>query len=204
MPKREHIIKNAIELFAEKGFEGTSIRELAAKANVNVAMVNYYFGSKEKLFEAMIELKASYMKGIIEELVKDKTKSEIEKIDTIIENYVTRLLSNPNFHRVLHQEMLMQNRSELNERITGIFLQNTNNFKSIIEQGVRKKIFRKVDPELMLASIIGTINQVMLSKNMCNIFLQKGKDYDPYTDEKFRNRLLTHLKQMTHTYLLNN
>ena len=84
MPKKEHIIKNAIELFAEKGFEGTSIRELAAKANVNVAMVNYYFGSKEKLFETMVELKASYMKGIIEELVKDKTKTEIEKIDTII------------------------------------------------------------------------------------------------------------------------
>lgn len=204
MPKKEHIIKNAIELFAEKGFEGTSIRELAAKANVNVAMVNYYFGSKDKLFEAMVELKASYMKGILEELVKDKSKTELEKVDAIIESYVSRLLSNPKFHRVLHQELLMQNRKEMNERITNIFIQNTNNFKSIIEQGIRKKVFRKVDPELLLASLIGTINQVLLSQSMCNIFLQRGKDFDPYTDENFRKRLTTHLKQMIHTYLLNN
>ena len=46
--KKEHIINHAVELFAEKGFEGTSIRDLAARAEVNVAMVNYYFGSKEK------------------------------------------------------------------------------------------------------------------------------------------------------------
>jgi AcrR family transcriptional regulator len=46
MDKKTHIIETAIELFAEKGFEGTSIRDLATKADVNVAMINYYFGSK--------------------------------------------------------------------------------------------------------------------------------------------------------------
>jgi AcrR family transcriptional regulator len=46
--KKEHIMHVAMELFAEKGFEGTSIRDLAQKADVNIAMVNYYFGSKEK------------------------------------------------------------------------------------------------------------------------------------------------------------
>ncbi|MEP6684170.1 MAG: TetR family transcriptional regulator, partial [Parafilimonas sp.] len=52
--KKQHIIETTLHLFAEKGFEGTSIREIAEKASVNVAMVNYYFGSKEKLFEKII------------------------------------------------------------------------------------------------------------------------------------------------------
>ena len=57
--KREQIIETTLQLFAEKGFEGTSIRDIAEKASVNVAMVNYYFGSKEKLFEKIIEHKAA-------------------------------------------------------------------------------------------------------------------------------------------------
>jgi AcrR family transcriptional regulator len=108
--KKEHIINIAVELFSTKGFEGTSIRELAAKAGVNIAMVNYYFGSKEKLFEALIENKVAYMKGKLEELVANKSLSEIEKIDVIIESYVERLLSQPAYHRVIHQELFVNQR----------------------------------------------------------------------------------------------
>ena len=45
--KRERIIETALHLFAQKGFEGTSIRDIAEKATVNVAMVNYYFEPEE-------------------------------------------------------------------------------------------------------------------------------------------------------------
>ena len=48
--KKEHIINAAIELFEEKGFEGSSIRDLATRAEVNVAMVTLWFGSKDKPF----------------------------------------------------------------------------------------------------------------------------------------------------------
>jgi AcrR family transcriptional regulator len=36
------------ELIAKKGYEGTSVRDICSKANINVAMISYYFGSKEK------------------------------------------------------------------------------------------------------------------------------------------------------------
>ena len=55
MTKREQILEVAEELIAENGFSGTSVRALAAKAGINVAMISYYFGSKEKLFEALVE-----------------------------------------------------------------------------------------------------------------------------------------------------
>jgi AcrR family transcriptional regulator len=89
--KQEHIMNAAIELFAEKGFEGSSIRDLAARADVNVAMVNYYFGSKDKLFGAIVEYKAAFMRGKLDEIASDTKMTEIEKIDLIIENYVSKI-----------------------------------------------------------------------------------------------------------------
>ncbi len=201
--KKEHIINIAIELFAEKGFEGTSIRELAARADVNIAMVNYYFGSKDKLFEAMIEHKASYMRERLEEIVNDKSKSDIEKIDTVIETYVNRILSQHNYHRLIHQELMLQQREFVHNSIIELFSINLQIMKSIIVQGVENGVFKKVDPELTSASLTGTINQVMLSKSMCGMLLSQGSPLlNPYTDAAFRDRLITHLKQLMRSHLL--
>jgi len=200
--KKEHIISSAIELFAERGFEGTSIRDLAAKADVNIAMVNYYFGSKYKLFEAMVVQKASYMREKLEEIANDKSKSEIEKMDTVIEAYVNRILSQHQYHRIIHQELMLKQREEVHNSIISIFSKNTLIIKSIIEQGIKKKVFKKVDPELTFATILGTINHVMLSKGMCNLLINKDENFNPYTDESFKKRIITHLKQIIHSLLL--
>lgn len=200
--KKEHIINKAIELFAEKGFEGTSIRDLAARAEVNVAMVNYYFGSKEKLFEAMVQQKAAYLKGVLEELAKDSTLSEIEKLDRIIESYVNRMFTNRLFHRIIHQELMMNQRESLQDSIVTILSPNSSAIKTIIETGIKKGVFRKVDPPLLMASLFGTLNQVLLSKKMCNKFLDRDPGYIPYEDPKFTKRLIDHLKDLMHTHLL--
>jgi AcrR family transcriptional regulator len=200
--KKEHIMNAAIELFAEKGFEGTSIRDLASRADVNVAMVNYYFGSKDKLFEAIVEYKASFLRGKMDEIEADTKLSEIEKIDLIIENYVAKILSNPSFHRILHQELLMGDREAMHNNIVKVFMRNIKTLRNILELGVKKKVFKKIDPELTMATLIGTINQVMLSKAMCNLLMERDGSFDPYTDIAFRERLIKHLKQLIHSYLL--
>ena len=73
--KREHILVVAEGLFGEKGFDGTSVRDIAQVAGVNLAMISYYFGSKEKLLESLIEYRAGYAYGILEELNKDQSLS---------------------------------------------------------------------------------------------------------------------------------
>lgn len=47
---RDRLLDSAEELFCEHGFSGTSIRDIAASADCNIASVNYYFGGKEKLY----------------------------------------------------------------------------------------------------------------------------------------------------------
>jgi len=48
---RDRLLDSAEELFCEHGFSGTSIRDIAASADCNIASVNYYFGGKEKLYQ---------------------------------------------------------------------------------------------------------------------------------------------------------
>ena len=200
--KKEHIINIAIDLFAEKGYEGTSIRDLASKAEVNIAMINYYFGSKEKLFEAIVEFKSTYIRERLEEITNNDQTSDIEKVDAIIEHYVERFLTNHKYHRVIHQELLLLQREKIHSTIIQTFSKNTAFIKAIIENGMKNKSFRKVDPEFTIVTIIGTINQAMLSKSMCSIMLGKGEDYDLYTDETFKKRIIQHIKQLIHAHLL--
>jgi AcrR family transcriptional regulator len=204
--KKEHIINTAIELFAIKGFEGTSIREIAAAANVNLAMINYYFGSKEKLFESIIEYKATHSRGAMEEITLDASlTTQMQKIERIIESYVERLFLNRHFHRVMYQEMVMNYRSALQEAIiTKIIYPNSQIIKNVIQEGIDKGEFKEeVDAQLSTVTLVGSINQVLISKRFCNKMLNKEEeDYVPYEDEAFRTRVIKHLQSLMRNHLL--
>jgi len=197
--KKAHIMDHAIALFADRGVEGTSIRELATNANVNVAMINYYFGSKEKLVEAIIEDKVTYMKDKIEEMQTNEALTEIEKIDTVIKDYVTRKLEGATFNKFLYKELMDTKREDI---LIKAFSSNAKNVAAIIEKGIQKKVFKKVDPMLTVASMVGTISYVMMSKIFCNKLLQKPETNEPYTDEEFKRRLIEHITKMMHAHLL--
>ncbi len=202
--KRTHIIETAMDLFAGKGYEGTSIRDIAEKASVNLAMVNYYFGSKEKLFEKIVEYKSSVTRGLLDEILKNEQLSSIEKIYAIIDSYVEKLFTHRSFHRLIYQELILNLRDELQNSIVNNLAPNSTIIKRIIETGIKNGEFKKVDVELTLASLMGTINQVLLSKKFCNKIMNKDDDYVPYDDIKFRKRVRNHLRQLMDAHLLNN
>lgn len=201
--KRTHIIETAMDLFAGKGYEGTSIRDIAEKASVNLAMVSYYFGSKEKLFENIVEYKSSVTRGILDEILKNNKLSAIEKIYAIIDSYVEKLFTHRSFHRLIYQELILNQREELQNSIVNNLAPNSVIIKRIIETGIKNGEFKKVDVELTLASLMGTVNQVLLSRKFCNKIMNKDDDYVPYDDIKFRKRVRNHLKQLMDAHLLN-
>ena len=60
--KQIRILQVAEKLFAENGFDGTSSRYIEQIADINLAMVSYYFGSKEKLLESLIYYRTQDLK----------------------------------------------------------------------------------------------------------------------------------------------
>lgn len=88
---RERILAAAERLFAVKGYDGTSIRDVAAAAGLRIANISYHFGPKEKLFETVIERRAAFMcerRTSALERYRAKAGAKPIPIENLIEGYV--------------------------------------------------------------------------------------------------------------------
>jgi AcrR family transcriptional regulator len=202
MTKKEIIIESAIKLFGVKGFEGTSVREIATDAGVNVAMINYYFGSKEKLFESVVEYRTSFLRGVFSELVNNKKLSQIEKIDFMIEQLIERKFSDAKFSRLLHRELSLELRPQMRSAIINILLRNIDSVKTIIKNGIKDGVFQPVDIELTVTTVLGTIHYLLTSDNMCQKILGKKEGFSPFQNKQLKKRLSEHTKQLMRSHLL--
>ena len=200
--KREHILLTAERLFGEKGFDGTSVRDIAQAAGVNLAMISYYFGSKEKLLEAMIQLRSEYMYGILEELNKDQSLSPWDKMDRLVEFYVARILNNLPFHNIMYQEATAFRNDDIKEKIIAMKMRNLEQINKIITDGQEKKLFRRVDLPMTVGTIIGTISAYTQSRAYsCNILAIREDEDDDVFREKLSKRLKVHLKHLLRAHL---
>lgn len=199
--KKEKILEAAEELFAEKGYEGTSVRDIANRAGVNIAMISYYFGSKEKLLESLIRYRAGYTSDLLDALKKNPDEDPVHKIEKVIDLYVDRILTHHRFHNIMSRQLSMISEKNIKDQMIEIKRQNLEIIKKIIEEGQRKKIFRKVDIELTVASIVGTISQVTLSKSFyCQLMHIPEISFDEYS-MRIKSRVKRHLKKLILTYL---
>ena len=196
--KREQILATAEKLFGDNGFDGTSVRDIAQHANVNLAMISYYFGSKEKMLEALLEHRANYT--ILEALNKDESLTPWEKVDRVIDFYVDKIMNNLCLHNIMMQGS--NSRSDIiKELVTKIKVRNFEQIKKIIIDGQKKKIFRKVDIELTVGTVMGTISQTTLARSFYATLFNIEKDNEEAYKKKITPKLKTHLKQLLHAHL---
>lgn len=90
----QKIIKAADKLFTQKGYAATKTREIAEEAETNLALLNYYFGSKEKLYKKVVQEKFRILLGAIGPVMWDETIPLEDKIRLITENYTKLLIEN--------------------------------------------------------------------------------------------------------------
>ena len=200
MTKREQILEVAEELIAENGFSGTSVRALAAKAGINVAMISYYFGSKEKLFEALVEYRAGFLREKFQVLNREVV-DPMERVERMIEAYVDRIFSHHRFHRILHRQMLSTKTTVNSENIMNILLKNAEEVKKVLIEGEQKKIFRKVDIEFTIAMLIGTLSQIAVSCMLSSRIIGVNPQTETIHDESYRERTKLFLKNLMRKHL---
>lgn len=185
--KQIEILKVAEALFAEKGFDGTSIRDISKEANINVAMVSYYFGSKEKLLEALILHKTSGLKEMLINLIEENLEP-VEKVNKLIELYINRLNCNKGIYRVLHFELASKKKVIDLASFSEIKKSNLKSLELIIQEGQEKGVFRKdVNIALLTPTILGTYFHVQMNKPFFEDLL------DLKTEESFNNYIKTDL-----------
>lgn len=197
------MLEVAERLFAEKGFEAVSIRELAKEAGVNVAMVSYYFGSKEKLFEALIAEKFPQTRKQLSEIGK-KDISPWEKLLQTVDLYAEKFFQGRNFHRMIMREMSLSQRPEHVRLITDHLSQNLGIIRGFILEGQKQSLFRKkIDVELTLATVFGSFSALISQgKLMCAIL---GEDCEENVySEKSKDRFKEHLTGLLRAHLMVN
>ena len=104
----EEKIKNAaLKLFTRKGYVATRTRDISEEAGINLALLNYYYRSKEKLFElVMTEIMQNFFKGITQ-ILNDETTSVQEKINIFVKNYTALLKQQPDLPLFIFHELRM-------------------------------------------------------------------------------------------------
>ena len=92
----EKIKEAARRVFTQKGYAATRTRDIAEESGLNLALINYYFRSKEKLFDIiMLEHLQLFIHSIMG-IVNDRETSLEEKIEILVGHYIDMLIKNPN------------------------------------------------------------------------------------------------------------
>lgn len=183
--KEEHILLHAEKLFAEKGFEGSSTREISEKAKVNVSMISYYFGSKEKLFVKIFEVRMNESLKFSEDVLANQNLNEWEKLVIIINSYADRVKNLKTFYRILQREQLNSKNPVIAE-----FLKKSKKgflaiYTELFDKGFENKIFHKRPRiEFVHSTVSGTIFTALNTLPVYKEFFQGDENYeDLYFDE---------------------
>ena len=198
--KQIKILQVAEKLFSEKGFDGTSIRAISTSASINVAMVSYYFGSKEKLLESLIVYRTSDLKNKLE-TIPDENIAPIEKIEKFITLYIQRIHENRAFHHILLFEISSNKRAMDFESFTKIKIANIKSLEKIIHQGQAKHIFRKdINIQMIIPTILGTYFYFQMNKPFFGevLNLDSEKTHTNYVQIE----LINHIQQTIKSLLL--
>lgn len=103
----EKIKAAASRVFTKKGYAATRTRDIAEEAGMNLALLNYYFRSKEKLFEIVMMEKMTRFFGVVGQVVESTDMNLEEKTATIVANYVDLLSDNPDLPIFILSEIRM-------------------------------------------------------------------------------------------------
>ena len=110
----ERILQAAEELFLTKGYDSTKTTQIAEKAGVTHAMLHYYFRTKDKLFERIVNEKMEFVLTMVALPLANGANSFKERIQQCVETHFDFLVNNPTLPRfILNEVITNQERCEM-------------------------------------------------------------------------------------------
>ena len=176
--RKTQILEKSGRIFAKKGFNGATTREIAASCRISEGVIYQHFKSKDELFHAALESKISEhnIEGFLAELPADLP------LQDVFERIATRVLDiglrDPIVHKLLLTATLAgpprTKAAYVNWRLPFVEY-----LRAVIERGVECGEIRRVDPLLTARAFVGMIMDCVLS---CNLWIEMGEPtFEPET-----------------------
>jgi len=167
---REQILDAAEGLFARKGLDPTTIKEIGTAANQNPALLYYYFGSKEELYRAVLQRVVSGMltRG---SAAFDAAPAPADAIRALVAAQMEFVLSHPNAPRLLVREMIDHEARRAETLLLEMAATLFQRLCRVIEQGQRDGSFRKdVEPRFAAISTIAQVVYFIVARPAIGLF----------------------------------
>lgn len=194
-PVRQRLLTAARELFAQRGYEGTSVRDITSRAKANLAAITYHFGSKEALFHAVL-------RSVAEPLVEAVTQAAqgsgtpLERIELALRAANRHVQAHPWAPPVMLRELAGGGR--LPEPLVQAWKRNVATLVGLITAGQQDGSIRAGDPLLLALSAVGQVFFFRVGGRIAREVAQVDLN-----SPEFSSRLVEHIAETARRSLAN-
>lgn len=192
----------ARELFAEKGLDSTSIRDITAAADVNSAMVHYYFRSKEELYRRVLGQEILTVFRTIHAQV-DPHATPAELLVSLPTHVMRVVRANPVWAKLLSRE-ISSGATHLQRVVVDLKEAGPLGIRTRAEALYKQALKQKQVRELPITNVIQFLITLGYSGVFFTPFFQVIEGHDPNEERAFNERLKTFDALIRHALLLDN
>ncbi|WP_242219619.1 forespore capture DNA-binding protein RefZ [Bacillus cereus group sp. BfR-BA-01380] len=159
---RQKIIDAAISLFYAKGYNGTSVRDIAKQADVNAANISYYFAGKQGLLEQLVsDFLEGYLRTIEMTFEQRNFLSAKEVLFQMVRNILQYQFERRELTRFFYRELSLDS-TLIREIMTVYFSKERYYIEQLIRQGQENKEFQNVSFTMFMTQLKGMISMPYL------------------------------------------
>jgi TetR/AcrR family transcriptional regulator len=181
------ILRAAVEEFAEQGFAGARMDSIARAAGFNIALVFYYFKSKDLLYKAALEEILANWRTRVLEAIKAPPSPRGKLFAYVTTYFDFALAESPASLRLVHQEILRQGGS-ISPHLTKLAQKYVKPIhvalRQIIRDGIAAADFNALDPEHFVYSMNGMMSSYFVSSSVIRIL----SGHDPWSRKSIETR----------------
>jgi len=189
---RERLLDAATELAVEQGFEACGLREIATRAEVSPAMISYYFGDRDGLYEAMFGRAFERISEKVAAVMADPLRSGRDRIDDLVAIQVKAIAADPWLPKLVMREVLARNGSPMQEFVSDAVAKGPLQMMVdwIEQEQERHEIRSDYDPRMLAMTIASLTGFPFLMLPLV------GDRLGLELDDEFPDRLIAHNQKL--------
>jgi AcrR family transcriptional regulator len=155
LERRDRILDAASAVFAERGFDGARVDDIAARAGINKAMLYYHVGDKTALYSAVLLRNFERVRVALDEAVATggSARARLEAVITALTRMVQR---HPDHPRMMLRE-IASGAASLEPEVLAAMLEVVGVVRALIAEGTAAGEFRAIDPVLTHLTLVGAV-----------------------------------------------